>query len=47
MLIILGSKAMVAAVVTTRGGQQKNLDAFGCVFCESAADPQTLVIGVS
>jgi hypothetical protein len=47
MLIILGSQAMVTTVVTTRGGQQKNIDAFGCVFRESAADPETLVIGVS
>ena len=38
--------AAVAAAVAARGGQQKDIDAFGRVFRERAADTQRFVIGV-
>jgi hypothetical protein len=43
---IAGRVAAVAAAVAGRRGQQKDLDAFGCVFGERAAHAQRFVIGV-
>ena len=46
MLRIVGTMAAVTAAVTARGGQQKDVDAFGRVFRERASHAQGFVIGV-
>jgi hypothetical protein len=46
MLMIVQTIATEAATIATRGGQQKDVNAFGCVFRKRATHPQGFVIGV-
>ena len=44
--MIIQTIATEAAAITTRGGQQKDVNAFGCIFRKRATHPQGFVIGV-
>src|SRR5215470_5024155 len=46
MLRIIRTQAAVTAAIPARGGYQKHLDAFGCIFCQCAAHPEGFIIGM-